>query len=135
MMATSKDQLQIPTDLGETDVLCTALWKNKDVDSRLGPVPTGFEQQEFILVHSTSYISVLARKKVIPVISNVQEASNGQAWALSLNISGVEVCFIFTKLAKPTDLPLALRGLKIGRSGYDISAQFDYIYIGGLVPG
>ncbi|KAJ8906456.1 hypothetical protein NDN08_002949 [Rhodosorus marinus] len=135
MMATSKDQLQLPDDLGETDVLCTALWKNKDVDSRLTPVPTGFEQHDFILVHSTSYISVLARKKVIPVISNVQEASNGQASALSLNISGVEVCFIFTKLAKPTDLPLALRGLKIGRSGYDISAQFDYIYIGGLVPG
>mmetsp|Transcript_6422 Transcript_6422/g.19434 ORF Transcript_6422/g.19434 Transcript_6422/m.19434 type:complete len:1045 (+) Transcript_6422:1-3135(+) len=116
----------------EVDILFVVLARENNRDRCL--IPQSYETNDLVLIQTTPDALLFVKRRVVPVVSYVRWTRNVGGLVLAAQISAVDICLVFTVLAKPPDLSDSLRFLKIGRSGYDVSRQFDHLYICGLVP-
>eukprot|EP00871_Galdieria_phlegrea_P005767 jgi/Galph1/678/GphlegSOOS_G5384.1 len=54
---------------------------------------------------------------------------------ISMEVCGVSLCFVGVHCQGPRDLFDILTHLRVGRPDYDVTNQFPYFYLGGIVKG
>lgn len=113
----------------------------------LAAVPLDIDRSNYVLVSARAVssrgpaIAVLASKEAAPSVMSVSESMIGRAGSLtgggavgvSLLVCGTTLCFVSARLGGAKDLFRVLSTLKLRRSMFDVTNQFEHFYIAGVM--
>lgn len=111
----------------------------------LTAVPLDVDQYDFELVSACSVadqgpaIAIIASKSAARTIMNVRESISGRAAAfsaggaagVSLEVCGTSLCFVSAKLSGAMDIFHTISAMKLGRSNFDVTTQFNHFVMCG----